>query len=410
MYHRELPNFVEEVCNGGINLSSSIPLKNMNHNMIHNISFLDHCDHLCQKHNTTRLRLLSVIQQKLYGDMILRINKYSQFNNKLQQLIGEWGESVEPMDLFRCPTDCYDSGNISRIRGLVEDNDNDFNRLNLELKNDDSGLYDSLERLKNNYFDHEEDLRNNLIQIEERRNEYNPMYREILSDLSTKPKSYYMDNLLTSDLLTSDKENVMNNVNRRIINGIPENIHVIFLNSILLPTLISKCMEGHKSECMQMKEMLQTKGSEVNDIMERVGPGIPLSDSIMGFITNVKDFFDDKDDNLPSDESDDDSDEPDENKIEKVLANIVEPKKEMYHLKIQDTDDNNNADEDDEGDGGDNNNGDGGDEGDNNNADGGDGGDEDGGDEDDNNNADGGDGGDEDGGDEDGEDKTTNFF
>ena len=88
------------------------------------------------------------------------------------------------------------------------------------------------------WIDHEEDLRNNLIQIEERRNEYNPMYREILSDLSTKPKSYYMDNLLTSDLLTSDKENVMNNVNRRIINGIPENIHVIFLNSILMKTNI----------------------------------------------------------------------------------------------------------------------------------------------------------------------------
>ena len=337
MYHYELPNFVEEVCSGGINLSSSIPLKSMDHNVIHNTTFLDHCDHLCEKHNTNRLRLLSVIQQKLNGDMILRINKHHQFNDKLKQLIGEWGESIDPMDLFRCPTDCYDSENISRIHGLVEENDNDFNKLNNELHNDDSGLYETLERLKNNYFDYEEDLRNNLIQIEERRNEYNPQYRDILSDLSTKPKSYYMDDLLSN----SDKENVMNNVNRRIVNGIPENIHVIFLNSTLIPTLISKCMGAHKSECMQMKDSLQSKNEELDKIMVRIGPGVPISDSIMEFITGVKDFFEEHDDhNLPSD--DDEEALSNEEQIQKVLSQVSNsnpiPNKEMFHLRIDDTD------------------------------------------------------------------------
>ena len=52
-----LPQFAESVSTGKINLSDTIPLKNMDHNMIHNVSFIDHCNYLCQKHNTNLLKL-----------------------------------------------------------------------------------------------------------------------------------------------------------------------------------------------------------------------------------------------------------------------------------------------------------------------------------------------------------------
>ena len=143
MYY-ELPRFAELVSNGDINLSSSIPLKSMDHNMIHNISFLDHCNHLCQKNNTNLLRLLSVILQKLNGDMILRVNRYPQLNSKIQTAIGEWSESIEPLDLFRCPNSCYDSENVSRLQGSVHQCDSEFSRLNENLKenDDNSDLYE----------------------------------------------------------------------------------------------------------------------------------------------------------------------------------------------------------------------------------------------------------------------------
>jgi len=349
MYYYELPKFAELVSNGEINLSSAIPLKSMDHNMIHNISFLDHCNHLCQKNKTNLLRLLSVILQKLNGDMILRVNRYPQLNSKIQTAIGEWSESIEPLDLFRCPNSCYDSENVFRLQDSVSGYDSEFSRLNENLKenDDNSDLYEVLEKLKNNYHECDGELRDNLIQLEERTNEYDPPYRKILDDLSTRPKSFYMDNLLSGDN-GGNINNINNNVNMRLVKGIPENIPVIFLNSALLSTLISKCMEGHKSECMKLKEILSKKNEDIEDIMNRIGPGVPLSDSIMNFISGVKGFFDENDSDLPSDDSDN---EDDEDKIANVLNKLIKPEQmetmvpiednnseidegDMYHLKI----------------------------------------------------------------------------
>jgi hypothetical protein len=319
MIYYGLPEFSQLISTGGINISNPIPLKSMDHNMIHNISFLDHCNYLCQKHGTNLLRLLSVILQKLNGDMILRVNKYPQLNNKLQSEISEWGESVEPLDLFRCPDSCYNSENVVELSKLFNENEEKFKKINSDLREDDSSnLYEVLETLKNNYHSYDEDLRNNLLEIEERRNEYNSPYMEILSNLSTKPKSFYMGDLLKGD------DNINNSINTRLVKGIPENIHVIFLNSILLPTLITKCMEDHKRECMGLKDMITTKHSDIEQIMSKIEPGIPLTDSIMNFITGVKGFFEENDEDLMSDDSDDaDEDEPEEAKIAEILNKVV---------------------------------------------------------------------------------------
>lgn len=319
MIYYGLPEFSQLISTGGINISNPIPLKSMDHNMIHNISFLDHCNYLCQKHGTNLLRLLSVLLQKLNGDMILRVNKYPQLNNKLQSEISEWGESVEPLDLFRCPDSCYNSENVVELSKLFNENEEKFKKINSDLREDDSSnLYEVLETLKNNYHSCDEDLRNNLLEIEERRNEYNSPYMEILSNLSTKPKSFYMGDLLKGD------DNINNSINTRLVKGIPENIHVIFLNSILLPTLIAKCMEDHKRECMGLKDMITTKHSDIEQIMSKIEPGIPLTDSIMNFITGVKGFFEENDEDLMSDDSDDaDEDEPEEAKIAKILNKVV---------------------------------------------------------------------------------------
>ena len=338
MYYYELPKFAELVSNGEINLSSAIPLKSMDHNMIHNISFLDHCNHLCQKNNTNLLRLLSVILQKLNGDMILRVNRYPQLNSKIQTAIGEWSESIEPLDLFRCPNSCYDSENVSRLQGSVQQCDSEFSRLNENLKenDDNSDLYEVLEKLKTDYHGCDEDLRDNLLQLEERTNEYDPPYRKILDDLSTRPKSFYMDNMLPggSSDAGSSNNGINNNVNMRLVKGIPENIPVIFLNSALLSTLISKCMEGHKSECMKLKEILSNKNEDIEDIMNRIGPGVPLSDSIMNFISGVKGFFDENDSELPSDDSDN---EEDGDKIANVLNKLMKPDQMGETMEIDET-------------------------------------------------------------------------
>ena len=357
LVYYELPKFAELVSNGDINISNAaIPLKSMDHNMIHNVSFIDHCNHLCQKHDTNLLRLLSVILQKLNGDMILRTNKYPQLNEKLQSAIGEWQETIEPIDLFRCPNSCYDSNNVVNLQNMIQGYEDEFSKL--KSSQDDSNLYETLENLKNNYHECGEKVRDNLLQIEERCNEYDNPHRKLFDDLSTRPKSFYMGKML------EDNNNLSNNVNMRLVKGIPENIHVIFLNSALLSTLISKCMEGHKIECMRLKQLIDDKNIEIDDLMDRVGPSVPLSENLLNMFEGIKSFFEDKDDDLPSD----DEEEVDESNIAQVLNKVVNKegndellvedddnnsemseKEILHHLKIESDSDDEEGGEDDEG-------------------------------------------------------------
>lgn len=78
-------------------------------------------------------------------------------------------------------------------------------------------------------------------------------------------------------------------------------------------------MEGHKSECMQLKQLIDNKNVEIDDLMERVGPGIPLSENLLNMFEGIKSFFEDKDDTLPSD----DEEEIDESNIADVLKKVV---------------------------------------------------------------------------------------
>ena len=119
-------------------------------------------------------------------------------------------------------------------------------------------------------------------------------------------------------------------------------------------------MEGHKSECMRLKQIIADKNTEIDDLMNRVGPGIPLSENLLNIFEGIKSFFEDKDENLPSD----DEDEIDESNITDALNRVVNKDelsikdddnssemsdKEMYHLKIlKDESDNEDSGEDNE--------------------------------------------------------------
>jgi hypothetical protein len=320
MDYHSLNDFINLIAQGEISPGFPIEIRNMNHNTVHNVPFLDHCDHLCKKHNTDRLRLLSVIQQKLNGDMIVRLNRSPVFNDKIKGLMGEWGEQSEPLELFRCPNNCYDSTNVGKIVELVKSNDNDYSKVNsesTESTDTDSGLYEMMEKLKGNYHTCGEDIQRNLVEIDERRNEYspNPRYRDILCDLSTKSKSFYLDSLLND----MENEKITAGVNRRINKGIPEKIHVIFQNSLLIPTLMAKSMEDHRSECMRMKESLEQKQNKINDVMVRIGPSEPLSDSILNLLSGITTYFEEHGEDLPSDDDED----PSEDQIKTVLDTLV---------------------------------------------------------------------------------------
>jgi hypothetical protein len=317
----KLPQFVDRVSKGLEGPQSHIRIPTMCGNQIHNISFLDHCDELCKKHNTDRLRLLSVIQQKLNGDMIVRLNDSPVFNQKVKQVLNEWGEKIDPIELFKCPNNCYDNKCFVDMKNLYQTHVDTLESLNLNADNLESSIYNSVEYLKNDFNNCEEVLRDNLSQIETRQYEYEPKYRAILCDLSTKQKPFYLDGLMKSE----EQTNMIHHVNRKVNRHIPDNINIIFLNIILIPTLIAKEMERIRKESFDIKQQIENRQKILSEIMEKIGPNEPLSIGFLKMLSGLTDVFNvGSDDDLPEDEEDEEDD-----KIEGVMKNIVEQKKNI---------------------------------------------------------------------------------
>lgn len=328
MDYFDLNTFINKISNGDLCPGTPIDIRNLGGNQIHRISFMDHCDHLCKKHNTNRLKLLSVIQQKLNGDMLIRLSKSPVLNNKLSGVLNEWGEKdLDPVELFRCPDSCYDVNDIESLMSEIQGFDKELSSLDENV--DDSSLYDNVEKLRNNYHDCFNRLGSHLTELEDRRGEYEPPYKAVLVDLSTKHKPFYLDDLLQS----SEQENMTHHVNKKINRHIPDNIHTIFLNDVLLRTLIEKEMEGNKSKCMRMKEDVESKQQRLDDIMERIGPNEPLSVSLVKLLTDIGEIF-----NLepePGELSDDYSSEEELDKLKSVMNKAVN----KQDLEVQEDDD-----------------------------------------------------------------------
>tara|TARA_B110000208_G_scaffold45986_1_gene60975 strand:- start:16 stop:1278 length:1263 start_codon:yes stop_codon:yes gene_type:complete len=369
-----LNEFIERVSFGELGPGLPIEVRNMGGDRIHRISFMDHCDVLCKKHKIDRLRLLSVIQQKLNNDMIVRLSQSPAFKTKVSSVLGEWGQhEVDPIDLFRCPENCYDSDNVSSLMGVVKAHDTELDSLN---ESDDPGdhLFNTVEGLRSNYHTCENNLQDQLMEIENRRDEYEPTHGSILRDLSTRHKPFYLDNLLDAN----ENEKMSHHVNKRVNRHIPDKIHMIFLNNVLIPTLIQKEMEQHKHSCMTMKNNITEKQRKLNEIMERLGPrghDEPFSTRIMDLLSGFGNAFQ-MDSDGPSDDESGESDN--EEQLSKVMKNIVQKNNDkhdkkninitdsptdgkVFHLKINpehgklntSNDEGDEGDEDDEGDEGD---------------------------------------------------------
>ena len=313
----KLPKFIERITNGLEGPQTHIRIPNMCGNQIHNISFLDHCDELCTKHKTDRLRLLSVIQQKLNGDMVIRLNESPVFSGKIKQVLSEWGEDIDPVELFRCPNNCYDNTSFIDLKNLYQLHNDTLESLNVNADNLESNIYNAVESLRNDFHSCEDILRENLSQIETRQYEYEPKYRAILCDLSTRQKPFYLDGLMKSD----EQVNMIQHVNRKVNRHIPDNISVIFLNIVLIPTLIAKEMERLRAELTTIMNQIEERKKILSDIMERIGPEEPLSVGFLKMLSDLSSVFTpDSDEDLP----DDDDDDIKEDKIEKVMENIID--------------------------------------------------------------------------------------
>ena len=97
--------------------------------------------------------------------MLIRLSKSPVLNTKLSGVLNEWGEKdLDPVELFRCPDNCYDVSDISSLMSEVQGFDKELALLDENV--DDSSLYENVERLRNNYHGCFDRLNTNLTELE----------------------------------------------------------------------------------------------------------------------------------------------------------------------------------------------------------------------------------------------------
>jgi hypothetical protein len=341
-----LQDFLEKTSMGEINPAYPIQLRSIDGNKLHQISYLDHCNYLSKKHESNILKLLSVLHQKLNGDMIIRLNKSPCLGKKIQNLLNEWGhEELGPNDLFDCDNNLYDSNDLLKLIESINSYDKDFELLKDNSDFEESQVYDNICKLRDNYDMSLESLNDMISDIEENmNNNVNRLnHYPILSDLSTKHKSFYLDELL------SDDNNVSRNMNIKVNKDIPDNINLIFLNIILIPTLISKEMELLKNRCFSLKSSNHKKIEELNELLDRFGnKDSDLSKDFLQMINNITSFFNEvNDDETTKTVEDKKVNNSDMNKVNELMNNIVKSKNsdKSQELTVRENNDNDNDDD-----------------------------------------------------------------
>ena len=334
---------IQGVSYGNYNPKDLINVPNLSGNEYKRRPFEEHCEGLCQKNETNILKLLTVILQKIYGDMNERLLRSPIFKQKVINIIDEWGynNNLEPSELFECPETCYDPTNIDEIEKMIGNYDNELNIIdqNIENENENYNLYDKIQSLKDNYNNCGEQIQENLIDIDNRYNDFQPKYPMIIWDLSTKHKPYYLDQMIQEDK-NELQPRMIHHVNQKMNKDIPDNINNIFTEIPFLSMLIQKNMQNYKNRLNKMNQINIEKQNKLNMLSDKIGPN-NIPNSILDMIQNFISFKED------TESEEDELTEKDlENKLSEIVESDKDKKKKHHKKKNNQSDDSDDSDDD----------------------------------------------------------------
>jgi len=264
-----LKDFIDLTSMGKIGPSMYLDLRNMNGNEIHRISYHDHCKYLCDSEDIDLLTILSAIKKKINEDMIYKSSKSPIFKKKIMSVCNDWSEdNLQPYDLFHCDVeDNFPTSCIKNEEDYIKHLDSQFNMIDQSVKNEDSNLYDSLQLLKIDCEDCLERLQKHLSHLQENKEFYDPKHKNIWSDLSTTQKVSYLNELL-KNTPNNDDQNVRRQINKRINKDIPDEIHLSFMNGILISTMLHKENELLKKNLSLLYKKVEERKNKLNELIE----------------------------------------------------------------------------------------------------------------------------------------------
>tara|TARA_B100001093_G_scaffold509276_1_gene572994 strand:+ start:1661 stop:2746 length:1086 start_codon:yes stop_codon:yes gene_type:complete len=228
------------------------------------IPFLDQAVSTCQTNNKDLLSFLVDIHRKTNQNMTKISKNVPSFETKVQSVINEWPYRINTVDLFRTPEHCesfnYDS--IIQCDESVKSLDKSMVDLEKLISEDSDKLYEEIKQLQKMCLECDKMLikYNEIINLIF--DDYEPHLSNILMDLSTKQKQFYIQE-------EDSDNNLLNLSAKRGIRSVPLQINSMFTNLVLIPNMIRKELAYYKHILEMLRGNIRKKQFILAKLLEQ---------------------------------------------------------------------------------------------------------------------------------------------
>ena len=284
-------DFMVMTCNGELCPNKSVQMRSIGGDKITMVTYEDQLKKLCKDNDLNFLDILTQIQDKLMGDMLVRGNNTPLFKKKVSSVLGQWKSSPEYEVLFSLPEEelDFDYSDLIKSNSSVLDLENQMKGLEELISSGSDKLYPRVLELQKNCREIDDGIKICIGGLDKLGEHYESRYPNVLLDLSTKPKSFYTHE--------DEQEKLSRMIYHRNMKGIPENIPEIFSNAVFVPNMITK-------ETDYIREMLKSLKANVRDkqvlladlqgnIPEKVHGSDPFSRLFRYFVDSSDGEYDD---------------------------------------------------------------------------------------------------------------------
>lgn len=324
-------DFMQMTCNGELCPNKSVEMRSIGGDRITMVTYEDQLKKLCKENDLNFLNVLTQIQDKLMGDMLVRGNNTPLFKKKVSSVLDQWKRAPEYEVLFSLPEEelSFDYSDLIKCNSSVLDLGHQMKGLEELISSNSERLYPRVLELQKDCKEIDDGIKICMGELDRVAEHYEPKYSRILLDLSTKPKSFYTHQ-------DDEYEQLSRMVYHKNMREIPENIPEIFSNAVFVPNMITK-------ETDYIREMLQSLKGNVRDkhlVLADLQGNIPERVHNVDPITRLFRYFvDSSDEEEYSHEEDDSPVKPlTREQVSDIDALIedVQGKKDDSVLKIED--------------------------------------------------------------------------
>lgn len=258
LHYYDLPGLIKLCVMGDIDMHEPLEISNRLKNQKIEISILKHFLILCERDNKSLIHILSLIRSRIKEYLLGLLSENHYVKNYIQNVIDEWGYEIVPEELFMDglnKTDYVDGDDIIPYEQLLEEK-----RISEETSQKLKMIEDGIKERQESYIpvtrEYAEQIQDRIKDLHtqcktcmdsakkqsggamEKLKLIEPKHRDILLDLSIKPKSMYIEYL---SLVSKEESSVLSSFMSDLQNvNIPDNIHTIFLNYVITINMLKK--------------------------------------------------------------------------------------------------------------------------------------------------------------------------